>query len=72
MCPECSLDVPLMFPGRSALASVHVLVKRLETIETLGAVTVLASDKTGTLTQNKMAVVTLWLNHTVRSVLIIH
>jgi Ca2+-transporting ATPase len=41
------------------LAKRNVLVKRLATIETLGAANVICSDKTGTLTQNKMTVTNL-------------
>ncbi len=38
------------------MAKYNVLVKELSTIETLSCVNVIASDKTGTLTQNKMFV----------------
>ena len=43
--------------GAHALAAQGVLVKRLPAIQNLGSITVLATDKTGTLTEGKLAFV---------------
>ena len=46
--------------GAWRLSKVHVLTRKPSAIETLGSATVLCSDKTGTITQNKMEVATLY------------
>ena len=42
--------------GALQLAQKHVVAKRLSSIEDLGNITILCTDKTGTLTENKMTV----------------
>jgi len=46
--------------GAAALVRQNALTRRLQAVETLGAASVICTDKTGTLTENKMTVTEIW------------
>ncbi|MCI3936294.1 cation-translocating P-type ATPase [Chryseobacterium aahli] len=59
-------EIPVAFTtfmalGAWRLMKLGILVKQMKTVETLGSATVICTDKTGTLTENKMSVAKLFL-----------
>jgi sodium/potassium-transporting ATPase subunit alpha len=59
MLPTVTLALAM---GSQRMAKRKALIKKLTSVETLGAVTVICTDKTGTLTQNRMEAVKLWVD----------
>jgi Ca2+-transporting ATPase len=53
--------------GVTKMVRVNTIVRKLPAVETLGAVSIVCSDKTGTLTQNKMTVTKVYLDGEIKN-----
>ncbi|QTX02618.1 cation transport ATPase, P-type [Candidatus Phytoplasma luffae] len=54
--------------GVKKIIKQKVIIKNLKTLETLGAVNIVCTDKTGTLTKNQMTIKKLYLNNSIKDV----
>lgn len=57
-----AMTIVLLFSARK-MAAYKALVKKISAMETLGAITLIMTDKTGTITQNKLSVADSYTTH---------